>query len=287
MGTQSKNIVRLLILAILFLLVGQEAAAVDQMKTVDFYVYDSDVAFSSSVNQEFSIFIGDDISEVTNAVKSAFFRVSGVYTGNGTLNLTLDSANSRTFNLPPVSSPTYFEFLYKDHSSIINPTTPGTYTYTLGINPSGVIIYGMGVKLSLTYRYKPPACGGLPATGELTSVVFDATGSDDIKPAYNSFMWEGTFNSGNGRVRFQLATSDNPAGPWNYYGSSDNGITCNSGSWYDPGAPDTPIEISCAAVNHDNQRYFRYRVQICSNYDCASPGSISPGVQEVIVNWSP
>ncbi|HTW97109.1 MAG TPA: hypothetical protein VMD74_05645 [Candidatus Methylomirabilis sp.] len=257
------------------------------IKTTKFYVYDSAAALSSTANQDFSVYIGDNISQITNPVKSAYFKVTGSYIGNGTLNLTLSSNNSRTFTLPSVSSPTYFEFFYADTSGVINPTSAGTYNYTLGLTPSGVTIYGAGVTLALTYQYVPPSCTGLPPTGELTSVVFDTTGTDNYKPAYNSLMWRGTFNSGNGRVRFQLATADNPGGPWNYFGSSDNGQTCNSGSWYDPGAPETPIEISCAPADHNNQRYFRYKVQLCSNDDCLTSGSISPQVDEVIINWSP
>jgi hypothetical protein len=189
--------------------------------------------------------------------------------------------------LPSVSNPTYFELIYADTSSIINPTTAGAYSYNLGLNPSGVSIYSASVKLDLTYQYVPPSCNGMPPTGEITSAIFDTTGTDTLKPAYNSIMWEGTLNSGSGRVRFQLATSNNSSGPWNYFGSSDNGVTCNSGAWYDPGAPDAPAELTCAAVNHNNQRYFRYKVQLCSNNDCLTSGSISPEVDDVIVNWAP
>jgi hypothetical protein len=258
-----------------------------KVKTNEFYVYDSDAAVSSQINQDFSIYIGDNIGAVSAPVKSAYFSVAGTYDGGGTINLTLNSGNSKTFTLPTVTAPTSFELLYTDTSSIISPTSAGTYSYNFGLNPSGVTIYGASAKLFLTHQYISPSCTGLSPTGELTSAIFDTTKTDVLKPAYNSIMWLGTFNSGNGRVRFQLATSDNSTGPWNYFGSPDNGVTCNSSAWYDPGAPNTPSELTCAAANHNNQRYFRYKVQICSNNDCLTSGSISPEVSDVIVNWAP
>jgi hypothetical protein len=126
-----------------------------------------------------------------------------------------------------------------------------------------------------------------PAAGQLTSVIFDTTQSSTVLPTYNSIMWEGSSGGSQGRVRFQLATSNNTAGPWNYFGSSDNGVTCNSSSWYDPGATDTPAEISCAPAYHNNQRYYRYKVQICATSNCSTVGSSSPIVNDVIINWAP
>lgn len=123
---------------------------------------------------------------------------------------------------------------------------------------------------------------GLPPTGELTSTVFDTTGSVD-GPAYNSIMWKGSFNSGTGRVRFQLATSDNTSGPWTYVGGS----TCTGSDWYDTSSPDAPVELSCAPAYHNNQRYFRYKIQLCSASNCTSQGQITPTINEVVVSWSP
>jgi hypothetical protein len=259
----------------------------EKVKSAEFYVYDSNAALSSADNKDFSVFIGDDISEVINPIKSAYFKISGTYTGNsgGTLTLTLDSGNSQVFNLPSVTNPTYFELLYADASGIIDPASAGDYSYNFGIDPSGVTIYSVNAILNLTHQYQTPSCSGMPPTGELTSVIFDTTQSSAWKPAYNSIMWEGT--SGTGKVRFQLATSDNTSGPWNYFGSSDNGVTCNSSAWYDPGAPDAPAEITCASANHNNQRYYRYKIQLCSNTDCSTSGMVSPEVTDVIVNWAP
>ncbi|MDD4901643.1 MAG: hypothetical protein PHE24_00740 [Patescibacteria group bacterium] len=259
-----------------------------KVKTTEFYVYDSDSVINpdSNISQDFPVYIGDNIGAVTDPIKSAYFKVSGTYTGGGSINFTLNSGNSQIYNLPSAVSPTYFELLYADTSAMIAPGSAGTYYFNLGINPTGVTIYGAGAALDLTYQYAPPSCAGLPPTGELTSAIFDTIQT----AAYNSIMWQGTFNGGNGRVRFKLATSNSSSGPWNpenFFGSSDNGVTCDNVSWYDPGAPETPIEITCAPANHNNQRYFRYKVQLCSYSNCTDSGSASPEVNKVIVNWSP
>lgn len=254
----------------------------EKIKTNTIFVGDSTSQVSSQVNKQYNLYIGDDLTGITTPIKSNFFTVGGVYTGNGTLQLQIDSdvATSKTFTLPNVgSTPTFFQVLYKDTVPKMNPPSNGTFPYTLNIIPSGVTISGLGAILTTTYRYKPPSCGGLPPTGEMTSVVFDTAAS----AAYNSFLWQGSVNAGTGRVRFQLATSNSSSGPWNFKA----GTGCSNSEWYDPGGPDTPIEITCNADNHNNQRYFKYKVQICSNSDCSTAGSISPTVNDVIVNWSP
>lgn len=276
------------------------ARAVDQIKSVDFFVGDSDTTVSSQVNRTFSIYIGDNISGVTNPIKSVYVSVSGVYTGSGTLQLQLDSdsATSRTYTLPNVgSTPTPFTILYKDPSGKISPTTSGSYSYTLNVIPSGVTIYGLGAKAKTTYRYKPPACGGMPIYGDLTSAVFETTGSAD-GPAYNSIMWKGT--PGTGKIIFQFATSQCTNGATNYPTCSvgtwasilRGGATCGTGDFYDTGVSptggtDKPVKISCANDYHNNQRYFKYKIRICSNADCATSGTVSPIVTDVIVNWAP
>jgi hypothetical protein len=266
----------------------------EKVKTVKSLVGVGEAQISSTVNLPFAVYVGDNITGVVSPVKSLYFTITGVYTGNGSLQATIDSdgATSAVFTLPSVSGPTPFEILYKDTTGKISPTSAGSYAYTFNLIPTGVTISGLGIVLNNTYRYKPPSCG-LPPTGELTSVVFDTTGVAD-GPAYNAFIWKGTFNSGTGKVRFQLATSDCPnaqtnpptcstSGTWQFKG----GATCSSGDWYTATNPDVPVEISCSALNHNNQRYFKYKVQLCSASDCTSSGSISPQVLDIGVNWSP
>mgnify|MGYP001594332796 CR=1 FL=1 len=264
--------------------------AVDQIKSTDFFVASSDVSISSATSSPFTIYIGDNLAGVTNPVKSVYFVVSGVYTGSGSLEMKIsdDNATSKTFSLPDVgTAPTPFEILYKDDTGKISPVSAGSYNYTLNINPSGVTIYGLGAKINVTHRYKPPACGGFPATGELTSMVFD-TGTEGA--AYNSVMWKGVLGGSSqdqGKVRVKIATADSDAGPWDYRGpeTTCSTNTASDSDWY-VAAADTPLEAGCFA-NHNNKRYFRYRVQICSSSDCATAGSYTPEVQDVVVSWSP
>ncbi len=125
----------------------------------------------------------------------------------------------------------------------------------------------------------------LPIAGTLTSSVFDTTSSSG-SISYNSIFWKGTLGGAGlneGKVRFQLAAADTPAGPWDFFGGS----TCGALDWFDPLGPDTPIELkgtSCIS-NLNNKRYFRYKVQLCS-LDCVSATSTTPTVDDVIVNWS-
>lgn len=260
----------------------------EKIKTTNFFVGDSAGQVSTQTDKLFSFYLGDDLSGITNPVKSVYFTVSGVYTSSAssTLQLQLDSdaATSKTFTLPNIgSTPTPFEIIYKDDIGKINPNTSGTYTYTLNIIPANMTISGLGAKATFTHRYKPPTCGGggMPATGNLISTVLDTGVTDGA--TYNSIMWKGSLGGGSGKVKFQLATSNNTAGPWNFVG----GPTCSAGDWYDAVASNTPIEITCASSYHNNQRYFKYKIQLCSNTDCSTSGSFSPQVDDVVVNWSP
>ena len=133
--------------------------------------------------------------------------------------------------------------------------------------------------ISATSSFLTTSTVTLPVTGQVASAISDTGAVNGA--AYNSIMWEGT--SGTGKVRFQLATSNSTSGPWTFIG----GPTCTGSDYYDPGAPDTPVELTCAPQNHNNQRYFKYLVQICSNSDCSTAGITSPTVTSVVVNWSP
>lgn len=129
------------------------------------------------------------------------------------------------------------------------------------------------------------ASASLPVTGTLTSSVFDTTASS-TSIGYNSIMWKGLLGGAGfneGKVRFQLAAASSATGPWNYYGGS----TCGALDWYDTTGPDSPVELkgtSCVS-NWNNKRYFRYKVQICSN-DCVTNGANTPTINKIIVNWS-
>ena len=145
----------------------------------------------------------------------------------------------------------------------------------------------VGDTTAYTTKICGTAGGGVPnlsISGNLISSVFDSTGSVD-GGGYNSVLWKGTLGTGStGKVRFQFAASDNTTGPWSYIG----GGTCAAGDWFDPGAPDTPIELKGATcqTSWNNKRYFRYKIQICSN-DCVTAGPNTPTVTDVAVSWAP
>jgi len=269
----------------------------EKIKTTETMVADSDIAVSTNQSYPFTLYIGDDLTGVTNPIKSIHFTTSGVYTGGGTITFMIDGdgATSKTFTLPNVgATPTPFEIDYKDSSNKINPSSAGSYSYSLNFNPSGVpgvTIYGLGIKMSETHRYKPPSCAGMPIYGDLISAIFDSTGSAD-GAGYNSVMWKGVLGGpglNQGHVRFQFAAADDSAGPWTYIG----GATCSSGDWFDPGASDTAVELLGTGINAEtcrlawnNKRYFRYKIRICSD-DCVVAGTYTPTVDDVIVSWAP
>ena len=257
--------------------------AANQIKTTETFIIGTPDVLnpSTATSSALTLYIGDNLSGVTNPVKSAQVAVSGVYTStaDGSIDVQLGS-DLQTFTMKDVSAPTPFEILYNATGTTDAITSAGTYNYTLTITPSAQItIYGLSAKLVETHRYKPPACGGEYAIiGYLESSTFDtgvSTGS-----AYNSIMWAGQLGTGEiGKVKLQLATDAEGDGPWTYRGSD-----CEIGTSYEA-ASSTPMEIGCPLV-HNNKRYFRYKVTICSA-DCSSRGATTPQVDDVIVNWSP
>jgi hypothetical protein len=256
-----------------------------RMKTEQFFIASFPSQVSSATSSPFSVYIGDDLTSVTSPLKSMYYLISGIYTGNGTVEFQIDADvdTSRVFTLPTVTSPTYFQLLYKDPALTINPTTAGTYSYTFNVIPSGVTLSSLSVKTAMTYQYAPPTC---TPTGELYSVVFDTTGSDVDGPSYNSLSWKGSLNTG--KVRLKFATAASSTGPWSYLGPEPgcDTVTSTDADWYVPDV-DTPMDIGCFS-SHEGQRYFRYELQICKATDCTSTaGMTSPTVTDVIINWSP
>lgn len=178
------------------------------------------------------------------------------------------------------------KFTEIEYSIQATTASTGGGTYCFRVTNSGST-----TNFVFTQYPKVTVSAGLTATGSLTSTVFDSGVTDGA--AYNSILWKGTLNAGTGRVRFQIATSNcsNGAtnaptcnsGSWSFIG----GATCGVGDWYDPGAPDTAAEITCAGANHNNMRYFRYKIQLCSASNCTDSGSITPQVDDVVISWSP
>ncbi|MCL5004679.1 MAG: hypothetical protein M1170_01905 [Patescibacteria group bacterium] len=110
-------------------------------------------------------------------------------------------------------------------------------------------------------------------SGWLESSTFDTWAIGGA--AMNTIMWQGTQPSGTS-VKFQIASSNDLAGPWNYKGPDGSDTT-----YYSPSGTGVPAQINLA--HHNNQRYFRYKIFLYSN----PSGVKSPTVTDIIINWSP
>lgn len=108
------------------------------------------------------------------------------------------------------------------------------------------------------------SAGGESKAAAIESSVFD-TGS--LETVFNSITWQGSLNSGT--VQFELATSNNSGGPWNY---SIVTPTLVAGQ---------PRKLS--GNQYVNRRYIRYRITL--NSDVWQ--SATPKIDDVIINWSP
>ena len=110
------------------------------------------------------------------------------------------------------------------------------------------------------------------AVAMLDSSTFD-TGVA-VGAQLNSVLWHGIQPAGTS-VYFQFAASNNSAGPWIFIGTDGT-----QNSYYLTG-PDLSLKLGYTF--HNNKRYFRYRVFLRSN----TSQTVSPRVDDVIVNWSP
>lgn len=241
--------------------------------------------------KDFTLTISEQLPEIV----SVFIEISGVAKGNaadGVIDAKLARKNpaldpgytSYTLDLNSsfcgASCSTPFLVRYDASGAVLPSDFPGREDYTFYVKGTGFSVDLWSAKLIITYKYSK-IIGGLPAKGELISSTFD-TGAV-LGAAYNSLMWKGDINGGfTGQVSLQIAASNSITGPWFFEGPD-----CTTGTRYIADA-DTPIPIETdCALSHNNKRYFRYKVIICSSADCLTNGSINPQVDEVVVNWSP
>lgn len=108
--------------------------------------------------------------------------------------------------------------------------------------------------------------------GTLDSETFDtgvASGSE-----INSITWVGSTPAGTA-VGFQLAVSNSSSGPWNFAGPDGTSATIYSGI--------SGVPIILTQYSSLIGRYFRYRAILTTNI----AKTISPVVNDVMVNWSP
>ncbi len=273
-----------------------------QTRTLKFFILQNSAVLpdGASVTIPFDIFVG----EKEPLVKDAYLEITGIT--NGASGITADmhavqgsvctqsfaTIRAKTFTLDSFGKPNRFRILYTGIGTSTDAAllyclqqiiqSPGAYSFEFKADVSGADISALSAKAVVTYQFTPPTSGSLPASGYVISSVID-TGVEK-GAAYNSLMWKG--NANNGKVRMQIATSDSISGPWNA-NTDFKGPSCAGGAndVYPADLPETPVEIMCPNI-HNNKRYFRYKVILCSD-DCQNPGSNNPEVTDVIINWSP
>lgn len=141
------------------------------------------------------------------------------------------------------------------------------YMYGLAANCSNV--YGASSNSSeelLIFSTEEIDCG-YADSGILESSTID-TGVENL--VYNWIAWGGT-EPENTEIRFQIATSANQSGPWNYFGPDGTGST-----YYTTAASEF---INYTA--HQNQRYFRYKLYLNSLAELQAPI-----LEEVTISYS-
>ena len=105
------------------------------------------------------------------------------------------------------------------------------------------------------------------ASGELESSTFDTASTAVV---YNWIAWTGS-TPANTQIRFQLASSNESTGPWNYLGPDGSNST-----YYTNGARDFIHYTS-----HLNHQYFRYKLFLDSQADLETPI-----LEEVTISYS-
>lgn len=165
---------------------------------------------------------------------------------------------------------------------------PGSISYRAWISPSGRFqnyawndVIGW---ISLDCTNNPSGCGQsdykiitswtpTSTTGTLDSTTYDTGVSAGAQ--LNSVLWQGNSPAGTA-VRFQFAASNSSSGPWSFGGTDGT-----SNTYYSPSGPNVSLKLDYGLYN--DKRYFRYKAFLFSN----SSSTLSPRVDDILVNWSP
>ncbi len=141
--------------------------------------------------------------------------------------------------------------------------------YVLGIAANCSVIYTATTSdnAELTVLTTGVTDCGYASTAELESSTFD-TGANQV--TYNWISWAGT-QPENTSIEFQIATSNNADGPWNFYGPDASGS-----SYYTIAAKEF-INYN----QHLNQRYLRYKLFLDSQANLQAPI-----LEEVTISYS-
>jgi hypothetical protein len=271
----------ILVLIIIFLVLPilklNEINAANFSKTVKFFIIQQNGTINKGAtsSQPFTISIAEDNPQIT----SAFIEISGTAKDfgatTGDIKISIDSNPYASYSMVISTKPQKFTVIHNITSLVSEdfPGIPGNKNYILNILNNDFDINNLSAKLILTYKYEKNT-GNLPISGFVISSTFDTEITQGA--GFNSIYWNGSLNGG--KVRLQLATSDFDSGPWTF-----KGPYCDTNNYYENDA-NTPNKIKCA--DHNNKRYFRYKIILCSN-NCIAAGSNNPTINNVIVNWSP
>jgi prepilin-type N-terminal cleavage/methylation domain-containing protein len=168
--------------------------------------------------------------------------------------------------------------LSSEELRVIDISFPATINKVSGFDLYGSIL-GMSANCAVIYAATTGDAGEFTiisteatncqyaSSGTLTSSVFD-TGSDQV--VYNWIKWSGIAPQ-NTSIRFQLASSNNIAGPWNFVGPDGTAST-----FYTNGSIDY-INYNF----HANQRYLRYSLYL----DTSSELQV-PVLEDVTISYS-
>ena len=208
-----------------------------------------------NASADISAYSGTNMNSTAHALIGAFNDFSGNSPiGNYSLNGTLDEVHVANTTLSP-------SWILTEYNNQANPAT----------------FYSMGGE---TGSAGPPAV----LSGYLDSQTFD-TGSVN-GAQLNSVLWHGFMPTGAG-VGFQFAVSNASNGPWNFTGP--DGVWNSASSYWIANTPSLSIPLINSSIPtvgynlYNNFRYFRYRVTLFSD----PAQTVSPRVDDVVVNWSP
>lgn len=264
-------------------------------RTIKSFIFQGQSVLSSgnSTTTQFNIFIG----EKDPIIKDAYIEIRGIAASGSGRSITADvnqsdsfpTSRQQSFSISDSGGPNFFRLLYSGSATASTTsyfagiiTNPGSYDFYFKASSSNADISMLQARLVITYSFTPPSSGTstYPAYGIIESPTFDTGAANGV--TFNKIILKGSTPVGT-KIRFQLATSNNPNGPWEYYGSN-----CDISSYYWDGsmsAAEESKEIKCY-VQHNNKRYFRYKATLCSA-DCLAGGGGTPQIDDVIINWSP
>ncbi|PIW97917.1 hypothetical protein COZ81_00065, partial [Candidatus Jorgensenbacteria bacterium CG_4_8_14_3_um_filter_38_10] len=153
--------------------------------------------------------------------------------------------------------------------------------YTADVNSS----YSNEKDITTLYQAETDFVTDFPSpqstSGTLISSIFDTTRTSGAN--LNSIIWQGT-QPANTCVEFQIAVSNTSTGPWEYKGCDSYGCAATTGSYYGASCPGPNVAIPIYdRAQVKNQRYLRYKTILISDIN----QTVSPTIEDIILNWSP